>query len=62
MLDAPNLRVPVALWGHLTLTSQMLMPPSIPVVQNCEQLAFPPASTEIWLRGAKGQRGVTLGP
>lgn len=44
-------------WGHLTLTSQMLMPPSIPVVQNCEQLAFPPASTEIWLGGTKRQRG-----
>lgn len=28
----------------------MLMPPSIPVVQNWEHLAFPPLSTEIWLR------------
>lgn len=46
-------------WGRLTLTSQMLMPPSIPVVQNCEQLAFPPASTEIWLRGAKRRQGVS---
>ena len=45
--------------GRLTLTSQMLMPPSIPVVQNCEQLPFPPASTEIWLRGAKRGWGVS---
>lgn len=39
--------------GHggtgLTFTSQMLMPPSMPVVQNWEHLAFPPVSTEIWL-------------
>lgn len=28
-------------------TSQMLMPPSMPVVQNCEHLALPPLSTEI---------------
>lgn len=56
-LDAPSRG------EHLTLTSQMLMPPSIPVVQNCEQLAFPPASTEIWLRGTKRQRGgVSLEP
>lgn len=44
------------------MTSQMLMPPSIPVVQNCEQLAFPPASTEIWLWGTKRQRGGQPGP
>ena len=47
--------------GRLTLTSQMLMPPSIPVVQNCEQLAFPPVSTEIWLQGTKRQQGVSPG-
>lgn len=33
----------------LTFTSQMLMPPSMPVVQNCEHFALPPLSTEIWL-------------
>lgn len=59
-LDAPSLGG--GSWGHLTLTSQMLMPPSIPVVQNCEQLAFPPASTEIWLGGTKRQRGGQPGP
>lgn len=36
--------------ASLTFTSQMLMPPSMPVVQNCEHLAFPPLSTEIWLQ------------
>lgn len=33
-----------------TFTSQMLMPPSMPVVQNFEHLALPPLSTEIWLQ------------
>jgi len=59
-LGAPSQGEPQ--WGRLTLTSQMLMPPSIPVVQNCEQLAFPPASTEIWLWGAKRRRGVSPRP
>lgn len=40
--------------GRLTFTSQMLMPPSMPVVQNCEHLAFPPLSTEIWLQRGGG--------
>lgn len=52
----------MAPWGCLTLTSQMLMPPSIPVVQNCEQLAFPPASTEIWLRSTKRRGESAPGP
>lgn len=38
----------------LTFTSQMLMPPSMPVVQNWEHLAFPPLSTEIWLQRGGG--------
>lgn len=44
--------------GFLTLTSQMLIPPSMPVVQNWEHLSFPPVSTEIWLwvhRGSSNQ-------
>lgn len=51
MLGTPS---PGAPWGFLTLTSQMLMPPSIPVVQNWEHLSFPPVSTEIWLWVQKG--------
>lgn len=43
------------------MTSQMLMPPSIPVVQNCEQLALPPTSTEIWL-WSTGVGGQTAAP
>lgn len=47
--------------GHtgtgLTFTSQMLMPPSMPVVQNWEHLAFPPVSTEIWLQRGQGLDG-----
>lgn len=39
----------------------MLMPPSIPVVQNCEQLALPPTSTEIWL-WSTGVGGQTAAP
>lgn len=49
--------------GGLTFTSQMLMPPSMPVVQNCEHLAFPPLSTEIWLqRGGELYRSPGLQP
>ena len=50
--------------GHMILRSfradsrlftfQMLMPPSMPVVQNWEHLAFPPLSTEIWLQRGGG--------
>lgn len=43
--------------GELTFTSQMLMPPSMPVVQNCEHLALPPLSTEIWLQRGGGLYG-----
>lgn len=53
MLGTPSLRRP---WGFITLTSQMLMPPSIPVVQNWEHLSFPPVSTEIWLWVQRGSR------
>ena len=52
--------------GHgglgLTFTSQMLMPPSIPVVQNCEHSALPPLSTEIWLQRRGGLDGSQLEP
>lgn len=46
----------------------MLMPPSIPVVQNWEHLAFPPLSTEIWLQrggeldGSQPEPFAGLGP
>ncbi|KAJ6659743.1 hypothetical protein lerEdw1_018458 [Lerista edwardsae] len=35
---------------RLTLMSQRPSPPSIPVVQNLEQLPLPPAITDIWLK------------
>ncbi len=34
----------------VTLTSQMPIPPSMPVVQNLVHWFRPPSSTEIWLK------------
>lgn len=39
---------------HVTFTSQMHIPPSMPVVQNLAHWFRPPVNTEIWLKILRG--------